>query len=71
MAHVLEKELKFTRSKKEPCIFYQNNKLGEIVICLCVNNNGMFLDEAAIQDTVKGLQKFFTVKVTDLENYPR
>ena len=69
MAEVLTKKLGFSRSMKDPCLFYRKNEKGEIIICLYVDDTAMIGDPEALEDTEAKLKKFFTVKVTELNEY--
>ena len=69
MANILENKLKLSRSKTDPCLFYQKNKLGEVVFCLYVEDKTVMEEAKAVADTEKGLKKYLTIKSTDMNKY--
>lgn len=70
IAGILEDKLNFRRSKKDPCLFYKNDPMfGELVICFYVDDCGIIGEEPAMQDLETQLKKYFTVTVTDMNEY--
>ena len=51
ISDILKKKLSFKKNRKDPCLFYKNDKHGEIIICLYVDDSAMMGEEKALDQT--------------------
>jgi transposase InsO family protein len=58
-------EIGFEQSAADPCLMIRRNKLGVVYMALYVDDIYASGDEAALDDSIIGLRKYFKIKVVD------
>ena len=52
-------------SKTDPCFMFCQNDNGIYVISICVDDNFMVGDDAALNEAIEQIQSTFTIKIQD------
>ena len=66
---ILVNKFSFQKNRKYPFLLYKNDKNGEIIICLYVDDSAMMGEEIAFDQTEKELKTYFTVTFEEMMNY--